>query len=134
MSNSKDQAAKALQAAKAKEALEAKKAAEAAAAAAAAKTPTAEELAAAAKAKEEEEAAAAAAAAKAAEEAKKTETPTFKKGEFVNPFIEGVTYEQFEAALGKKSVEEYCNGELEPEQIAWISSEINHYRKNKKNN
>jgi hypothetical protein len=132
MSNSKNNAAKALQAAKAKEALEAKKAAGAAAIDTAAKTPTAEELAAEEKAK----------ADKAAEDAKvaadkpaadaKAAAPIFKKGEFVNPFTEGVTYEIFDKALEGKTVENYCKGHLEPHEIAWISTEINHYRKNKK--
>lgn len=133
MSDSKtNAAAKALQAAKAKEALDAKKAADAAAANAAAKTPTAEELALEEKEKADKAAADAKAEAdKKAEEAKAA-TPVFKKGEFVNPFTEGVTYDMFNDALGKKSVEEYCKGELEAEQIAWISIEINHYRKKQK--
>lgn len=133
MSDSKNTpAAKALQAAKAKEALDAKKAADAAAAAAAKQTPTAEQLAADAQAKAEKDAEDAKAAEAASAAAAAAAASKFKKGEFVNPFTEGVTYDMFNEALGKKSVEDYCKGELEPEQIAWISTEINHYRNNKK--
>jgi 3-oxoacyl-ACP reductase-like protein len=124
MSDSQSNAAKALQAAEAKKALDAKKAADAEAAAKiantptantptantpTANTPTAEEL-----------------------EAEAKIVPVFKKGEFVNPFTKGVTYDIFDKALEGKSVEEYCKGHLEPSEIAWISTEINHYRNNKK--
>lgn len=132
MSGSKNNAAKALQAAKAKEALEAKKAADAAAAAAAKQTPTEEQLAADAKAKADKEAEDAKATAAAKAKADKEAEPVFKKGEFVNPFIQGVTYDIFEKALGGKSVEDYCKSKLEDNEIAWISQEMKHFKNNKK--
>lgn len=118
MSNSNNSpAVKALQAAEAKKALDAKKKAEAEKKAEQTKAPVAPV----APVVPELEAPAPA-----------EQTPTFKKGEFVNPFIKGVTYKMFNKALGEKSVEEYCKDHLEPEQIVWISTEMKHYKGNKK--
>jgi len=47
-----------------------------------------------------------------------------KAEKFLNPFDVGVTYADFQKALGKKSVAEYCKGKLEDEQIAWLEKEL----------
>jgi hypothetical protein len=54
------------------------------------------------------------------------ETPVVetKKTDFLNPFDEGVTYAEFQKALGKKSVSEYCKGKLSDEQIAFLETEL----------
>jgi hypothetical protein len=59
--------------------------------------------------------------------AKKIETDT--KAGFLNPFHEGVNYDHFLAALGKKTVDEYCAGKLKPEQIEWLKNDLSHYKK-----
>jgi len=43
-----------------------------------------------------------------------------KNEKFLNPFDFGVTYVEFQKALGKKSVSEYCKGKLTDEEITWI--------------
>ena len=43
---------------------------------------------------------------------------------FLNPFEIGVTYEQFQEALDKKSVAEYCKGKLTEEQIEFLEKEL----------
>ncbi len=52
------------------------------------------------------------------------ETKEPKAEKFLNPFDVGVTYADFQKALGKKSVAEYCKGKLEDEQIAWLEKEL----------
>lgn len=45
-----------------------------------------------------------------------------KKGGFVNPFE--VSYVDFQEALGKKTVAEYCKGKLTEEQIEFVEKEL----------
>ena len=47
-----------------------------------------------------------------------------KAEKFLNPFEVGVTYAEFQKALGKKSVAEYCKGKLSDEQIAFLENEL----------
>ena len=47
-----------------------------------------------------------------------------KETKFLNPFEIGVTYVEFQKALGKKSVAEYCKGKLEKEQIEFLEAEL----------
>ncbi len=47
-----------------------------------------------------------------------------KEVKFLNPFDAGVTYAEFQKALGKKSVAEYCKGKLSDEQIAFLETEL----------
>jgi hypothetical protein len=47
-----------------------------------------------------------------------------EKASFLNPFENGVSYEEFQKALGEKSVAEYCEGKLEPDQIDWLEKEL----------
>ena len=47
-----------------------------------------------------------------------------KEIKFLNPFEVGVTYAEFQKALGKKSVAEYCKGKLSDEQIAFLEKEL----------
>lgn len=47
-----------------------------------------------------------------------------KEVKFLNPFDAGVTYVEFQKALGKKSVAEYCKGKLEKEQIEFLEAEL----------
>lgn len=47
-----------------------------------------------------------------------------KAEKFLNPFEVGVTYAEFQKALGKKSVAEYCKGKLEKEQIEFLEQEL----------
>lgn len=47
-----------------------------------------------------------------------------KKETFVNPFDVGVTYIEFQKALGKKTVAEYCKNKLSDEQIIWLENEL----------
>ena len=47
-----------------------------------------------------------------------------KEVKFLNPFEVGVTYVEFQKALGKKSVAEYCKGKLEKEQIEFLEAEL----------
>ena len=47
-----------------------------------------------------------------------------KKEKFLNPFEVDVTYAEFQKALGKKSVAEYCKGKLSSDQIDWIEKEL----------
>ena len=54
-----------------------------------------------------------------------------KETEFVNPFKQGVTYNDFLEALGNKTIAEYCGDYLSVEEIAWLEIEIEHL-KNKK--
>lgn len=48
------------------------------------------------------------------------------KVEFLNPFNKGVSYISFLAAVkeSKKTVSEYCKGNLEKEQIEWLENDI----------
>ena len=57
-------------------------------------------------------------------EVQTNETITEKKGKFLNPFDKGVTYAEFQKALGKKSVAEYCKEKLSDEQIAFLEIEL----------
>jgi len=56
---------------------------------------------------------------------------TEAKFDFVNPFDNGVTYEQFLKAKGIESIEDYCKGKLTYEQIEFLKTEINLITKNK---
>ena len=47
-----------------------------------------------------------------------------KEIKFLNPFEVGVTYAEFQKALGKKSVAEYCKGKLSQDQIDWLENEL----------
>ncbi len=47
-----------------------------------------------------------------------------KEVKFLNPFDAGVTYAEFQKALGKKTVAEYCKGKLSDEQIAFLETEL----------
>lgn len=47
-----------------------------------------------------------------------------KEVKFLNPFDAGVTYAEFQKALGKKSVAEYCKGKLSDEQIEFLEKEL----------
>ena len=47
-----------------------------------------------------------------------------KETKFLNPFEVGVTYAEFQKALGKKSVAEYCKGKLSDEEIAFLEKEL----------
>jgi hypothetical protein len=47
-----------------------------------------------------------------------------KEVKFLNPFDEGVTYAEFQKALGKKSVSEYCKGKLTEDEIKWLENEL----------
>jgi len=47
-----------------------------------------------------------------------------KEAKFLNPFEVGVNYVEFQKALGKKSVAEYCKGKLEKEQIEFLEAEL----------
>ena len=62
--------------------------------------------------------------AEAVKEEIETGTTNTKKEKFLNPFEVGVTYAEFQKALGKKSVAEYCKGKLEKEQIEFLEAEL----------
>ena len=47
-----------------------------------------------------------------------------KEIKFLNPFDKGVTYVEFQKALGKKSIAEYCKGKLSQDQIDWLEKEL----------
>lgn len=47
------------------------------------------------------------------------------KKEFVNPFEDGVTYEQFTKAKGNQSIDDYCKGKLTENQIETLKRELN---------
>ena len=51
----------------------------------------------------------------------------------VNPFDEGVTYDEFVKALGVTDVEDYLKGICSFEQIEWIKIELINNVKNNKN-
>lgn len=50
---------------------------------------------------------------------------------FVNPFKEGVSYDEFLAAVkaSKKTVADYCKKELTPDQIEWLENDLNQLNK-----
>jgi len=53
-----------------------------------------------------------------------------KKTKFLNPFSKGVTYEQFIKSIPKgKTVKEHLKGKCSQEQIDWIDTEINKFKK-----
>lgn len=56
-----------------------------------------------------------------------------KKAGFLNPFGEGVSYDEFltEVKASKKSVKEYCKDNLSTSELAWIESELALCKKNK---
>lgn len=59
--------------------------------------------------------------------AKKDETPTV---EFINPFAEGVDYEQFYAAIPEGvTIEDYCKEHLTHDQIQWLVEDLKHFTK-----
>ena len=47
-----------------------------------------------------------------------------KAEKFINPFDVGVTYDEFQKVLGKKSVADYCKGKLTNDQITWLEKEL----------
>ena len=47
-----------------------------------------------------------------------------KAEKFLNPFDVGVSYAEFQKALGKKSVADYCKGKLTNDQITWLEKEL----------
>ena len=47
-----------------------------------------------------------------------------KEIKFLNPFDTSITYVEFQKALGKKSIAEYCKGKLEKEQIEFLEKEL----------
>lgn len=51
--------------------------------------------------------------------------------DFINPFEQGVTYEQFLNAIPDGvSIKDYLkDSELTEEDISWIEEEINHFKK-----
>ena len=50
------------------------------------------------------------------------------KVDFVNPFEDGVSYVEFLEAVGKKTVEEYCKGKLEKDQLEWLIEDLKHFK------
>ena len=58
------------------------------------------------------------------EEIEPVVTEKVKKEKFLNPFDTGVSYVEFQKALGKKSVSEYCKGKLSDEQITFLETEL----------
>jgi len=64
--------------------------------------------------------------AKRKKEIKERKEAELKAG-FLNPLGEGTSYEEFQAEVtkSKKSIAEYCKGNLEKDTIAWIENEIN---------
>lgn len=52
-----------------------------------------------------------------------------KESKFLNPFDKGVSYEEFQKAMGKKSVAEYCKGKLTKDQIEWLEKELSIIKK-----
>ena len=47
-----------------------------------------------------------------------------KEVKFLNPFEVGVTYVEFQKALGKKSIAEYCKGKLSDDEVAFLEAEL----------
>ena len=47
-----------------------------------------------------------------------------KAEKFLNPFEVGVTYAEFQKALGKKSIAEYCKGKLSDDEVAFLEAEL----------
>ena len=47
-----------------------------------------------------------------------------KEIKFLNPFDKGITYVEFQKALGKKSIADYCKGKLDKEQIEFLEKEL----------
>ena len=52
-----------------------------------------------------------------------------KKTEKVNPYDKGVTYEGFLIALGDSSIDNYLKGICSEDQITWIKTEIENFKK-----
>lgn len=52
-----------------------------------------------------------------------------KKIDHTNPFNEGVTYDSFLKAIGKKTIEEALKGKCTKEEINWIEAEVEHFKK-----
>lgn len=52
-----------------------------------------------------------------------------KESKFLNPFDKGVSYEEFQKAMGKNSVAEYCKGKLTKDQIEWLEKELSIIKK-----
>ena len=50
----------------------------------------------------------------------------------LNPFDAGVTYDQVVKELGNKSVSTYYKGMLMPEQIEWLTTDLEVYKNNQK--
>lgn len=61
----------------------------------------------------------------------KTEVKEVEVKEFVNPFVSGVSYNDFIEALGNKTIKEYCGDHLGIEEIAWLEIEIENVKNNK---
>lgn len=51
------------------------------------------------------------------------------KAGFLSPFKKGVNYDIFIKAVGKKTVSEYCKGNLTEEQIVWLENDIKKIKK-----
>ena len=53
------------------------------------------------------------------------------KTEFLNPFTQGVTYKEFleEVEKSKKTIAEYCKGNLEQDQIDWLENDLKQINK-----
>ena len=53
---------------------------------------------------------------------------------FLNPFGEGVSYEEFAKAVkdAKCDVADYCKGHLDEDQLKWLLTELKHFENNKK--
>lgn len=52
------------------------------------------------------------------------------KTKFINPFDVGVTYKDLDKALNGKSVSDYCKGELNKDQINYLTVEFDIYKNN----
>lgn len=66
-----------------------------------------------------------------ATENQNTSEATETKSKFLNPFEPGVSYDDFLAAVkkSKKSVAEYCKGNLSEEDLAWLEKDLGMYKK-----
>lgn len=52
---------------------------------------------------------------------------------FVNPFTPGVSYDDFLAAIPEgQTVDEYCENDLNQEELDFLNNELKHYEANQK--
>jgi len=67
----------------------------------------------------------------------KQENKPVESTEFVNPWVKGVSYKDFEKALNGKTPKEYLTGKLgvenEKELIEWLTNDLEIYKNNIKN-